>query len=528
MPPKVIGRSDSSVSLFGPVFVLLLITAVSFDGCRSNSVQLFSSTGEASNALNGPYAFLLSGFDSSGAPIGIVGSITADGLGHITDGSINVNDNFVISSNSSPLTGNYTLDKNNRGMIAIINRVGSVTQPLAFAFSLKADGSAGDLIEFDTNNFVVAGTMQQQDRGAFSLAALASASGSFAFEFHSEVPSRFSTIGRFRLFANGTSSNAVADASSAGNGPVFSAEQLFASFTASGPDGNGRSTMNMSVNGVTTNYIYYVTNAANVFVLQMAPNISNTLQTGLASKQNLPFSSSTVNTTGSIFALTGSDSGMPRTIGSVGLLQVKGSIAAQLTWDTNDAGRRFSNESSTNGTISFDPNMGRGNLSLTGGSANGLFDQAVFYLTDSGKGFLLDGSAGTGNRALSGSMETQTGGPFSGETISGSTIIRSLGPSISATATVQEAQEGVVSKMPSGNAFAVTTIGDFASQSRPPMSNLASSFTETFAISANTGRGTDTSAAHTSVFYIIGLRQYVMLDQMSPPNSAAITFADPQ
>jgi hypothetical protein len=74
----------------------------------------------------------------------------------------------------------------------------------------------------------------------------------------------------------------------------------------------------------------------------------------------------------------------------------------------------------------------------------------------------------------------------------------------------------------------VTTIGDFASQSRPPMSNLASSFTETFAISANTGRGTDTSAAHTSVFYIIGLRQYVMLDQMSPPNSAAITFADPQ
>ena len=460
--------------------------------------------------------------------MGVVGSLTADGLGHITGGSIDVNDSLIMSSTGSPLTGSYTLDKNNRGIIATTNSIGSVTQPLAFAFSLKADGSAGDLIEFDANNFVVAGTMKLQDRGAFSLAALASASGSFAFEFDSDVPSRYSTVGRFTLFANGTSSNALADASNAGNGPVFTAKQLFASFTASGPDGNGRSTMKMTVNGITTNYVYYVMNAANFFVLQMAPSISNTLQTGVASKQNLPFSSSTVDTTGSVFALTGSDAGVPRGISAVGFVQVKGSSTAALTWDTNDAGRIFSDRSSTNGTISFDVNTGRGNLSLAGGSANGLFDQAVFYLTDSGKGFMLDGSAGASNRALAGSMEAQIGGPFSGETVSGATIVRSLGPSISATMNEQEAAEGVVSKTLSGNNFAVTTTSDFTSQSGSPMSNLVSSFTEAFAIDPNTGRGTLTSAANTSVFYIIGPTQYVTIDQMPRPNSAAIKFADPQ
>lgn len=180
---------------------------------------------------------------------------TADGFGRITGGSLDVNDDFVMSANMGSLTGSYTLDQSSRGLISLTNSLGSIAQPLVLAFTLKADGSAGTLIELDANNFLTAGTMRQQHSGAFSLAALAGTSGAFAFEFDSDVPSRNSTVGRLQLSAGGSSSNGLADISSAGSGPVASAAQLVALFDRSGPDGNGRSTINIPINGITTNYI---------------------------------------------------------------------------------------------------------------------------------------------------------------------------------------------------------------------------------------------------------------------------------
>jgi hypothetical protein len=53
------------------------------------------------NALNGQYAFVLAGFDSNGSPVGIAGSLKADGLGHITAGEVDVNDSGTISSSAS-------------------------------------------------------------------------------------------------------------------------------------------------------------------------------------------------------------------------------------------------------------------------------------------------------------------------------------------------------------------------------------------------------------------------------------------
>ena len=136
-----------------------------------------SSTGGMAqpNALNGQYAFVLSGFDSNANPMGVAGSFKADGLGHITGGAVDVNDNGVVSS-SSALTGTYVFDTNGQGTIGTItltNSVGSVTHPLAFGFALQANGALGDIIGLDTNNFIVAGTMQQQNSSVFTLSSLA-------------------------------------------------------------------------------------------------------------------------------------------------------------------------------------------------------------------------------------------------------------------------------------------------------------------------------------------------------------------
>lgn len=260
----------------------------------------------------------------------------------------------------------------------------------------------------------------------------------------------------------------------------------------------------------------------------MGANSSNTLESGLVSRQSLAFSSSSVNATASVFSLTGSDAGIPRGISFVGRLLVNETSTAGLDWDTNDAGRVFSARSSS-GSVGLEPTTGRGMISLSGGFPNGLFDQAVFYLTGPGNGFLLDTSTPAHNRGLAGPMKFQASqNPFSAETISGSTIVGSIGPSVSTTAHVQESMDGTISKTVSGNDFAVSFVGDFNIAPGPAIANVATSRTETFAINADTGRGTVAFGTSTNVFYIIGPRQYVQIDQSPLPNSVAITFADPR
>ena len=62
--------------------------------------------------FNGQYAFLLTGFDATGNPMALVGSLTADGKGNITAGSADLTDNFVLSREHrlwSVLTRSITL-----------------------------------------------------------------------------------------------------------------------------------------------------------------------------------------------------------------------------------------------------------------------------------------------------------------------------------------------------------------------------------------------------------------------------------
>ena len=323
-------------------------------GCGSNSNGSPQNTPQStSNVLNGQYAFVLSGFDSTGNPMGIIGGILADGLGHITSGSIEVNDNFAVSSSNSAVTGTYTLDSNVRGVITLTNSFGSVAQPLAFAFTLRADGTSGDLIGFDNNNFIVAGTIQQQDKTAFSLAALSASSGSFAFELDSAAAARTSTVGRFTLSANGISSGGLFDVSVAGTGPTTVGGSLSVTFAANGPDGNGRGTLSASENGASANYVYFIINAGRFAVMQTDTNFPNTLNVGVAEKQNLPFSTTTVNTPGSVFALTGFDSGLNNAISTVGQLQATVSSMATLLWDSDDGGDHIQSKKRSRRTVNL-------------------------------------------------------------------------------------------------------------------------------------------------------------------------------
>ena len=153
---------------------LSLASFVWITGCGSIYGSGSGGGGNTPNALSGQYAILLAGFDSTGNPMGIAGSIKADGLGHITGGEVDVNDNGVISSNSA-LAGSYAFDATGQstlGTITLTNTVGTVAHPLAFGFSLQTSGAFGQIMSLDTNNFIAAGTMQLQSSSVFTLANL--------------------------------------------------------------------------------------------------------------------------------------------------------------------------------------------------------------------------------------------------------------------------------------------------------------------------------------------------------------------
>ncbi len=148
----------------------------------------------------------------------MAGSFKADGLGHITAGEVDVNDNGVVSS-SSALSGTYAFDTGGQGTIGTItltNSVGSITHPLAFGFALQASGAFGDIMGLDTNNFIVAGTMQQQNSSVFSLSSLA---GDYIITLNGRnAATPTSALGRFTLGSNGASTNVTFDRSISGVG----------------------------------------------------------------------------------------------------------------------------------------------------------------------------------------------------------------------------------------------------------------------------------------------------------------------
>jgi hypothetical protein len=476
--------------------------------------------------FNGQYAFLLRGFDASGNPMALAGSVSADGKGAIMAGSADVTDNFVLSSTTA-LVGTYTLDNTLRGVITLTDTFGSITHPLVFAFAMKSNGTFGEIMGLDANPFTVGGTIQQQTSSAFSLAGIA---GSYAFELDSNAPNetkRQSTIGRFTLAANGTTTNGLLDTSLAGTGPTSSSAAFSAVFNGAGPStSSGRGTLTINQNNVVTNYVYYIVSQGRIFIVE--DDSSGTIRAGLATGQSIP---ANANTSGAVFALAGIDpaSSPSNNISAVGVLQVTNLTSGGLTWDSNDAGTLHGGiggaNSASNQTVAYDPTTGRGTIAVSNGFSNGLFDSAVFYLAGSGQGFTLDTSAGAHNRALAGSLQPQTGiGSFGPATLSGTMLVRAVGNSVNNTGTLV----GVFA--PSSNTFAFT----FSSRSvgQTDALNLSSGGDAVSGINATTGRGTLTIAPTTGLgnpttemFYLVGQNQLVFVDvTASPANAPAPLF----
>jgi hypothetical protein len=107
-------------------------------------------------ALNGNYAFELSGFNASGS-VAVAGSFTANGLGAISNGVEDFNSTSGSPKNQT-FTGTYTLTADNRGTLTFTSLTGSPT----YTFAIDSTGSHGRMIEFDSSGIRGSGQIEKR------------------------------------------------------------------------------------------------------------------------------------------------------------------------------------------------------------------------------------------------------------------------------------------------------------------------------------------------------------------------------
>jgi hypothetical protein len=461
------------------------ITAVAADNSSATDSFSFMILNNTS-AFKGNYAFLLRGYydaiptappaSAAQIPMAFAGTFTADGNGNITNAEFDIDNSGGLTDITTPQTGTYTVNIGPTGIVEAVITItsfqfGSGISP-GFRCMMSADGTHGRMIELDQGAFLNSGIIELQDTTVLSTKP----TGSYAFGVDSDSPFGGRTVaaGQLVLGASGVTGGLIDQSYQANLTPVFVAQPLSPD-VQSAPDSAGRGTLTMTVQGMSVNYAYYVVDAQHFYLIEIDQGtVFGTVFGGQARLQN-NLTASSVNGVG-VIQLTGFDVyGLvtPNPVWPVviiGQLTVSGGNSFSVEFDINDIGQ-FLIGQNTNGTVTFDPSTGRAALSAPDGFAGANFLNAgAWYLYNTGQGFFVEEDISTSgavtaasitNRALSGTVTPQTGGPFQVSNISGNLV---AGFGASSTPLVPNATLGMNFISPTGlgtgKLGSYTAIGD--------------------------------------------------------------------
>jgi len=331
-----------------PLFVALTSFLLILAGCGGGSSLSFPPPqGGFTNAdLNGPFAFSYSGSDGGGF-LTVAGSFQADGAGHITSGSQDINSGLGISTNAV-ITGTYVVRADGRGTINLNSPAGNTVVD----FVLVAGGHAL-VTRFDTNA-AGSGTIDKEDTSAFSNAALA---GSFAFNVAGidNVGNPLAVAGLFTTNSSGTITSGLDDSNDAGG--VITNDPMSGTVTVAA---SGRGTAGIGTVRGALSFAFYVVDATHLKLVEIDNSFA---MGGDAFRQTGPFSNASLSGPFA-FTIAGSDnlSAVPFGAGGILISNGAGSITGG-TEDFNDGGTVTQNVGVT-GSYSMAAN-GRGTLSIT-------------------------------------------------------------------------------------------------------------------------------------------------------------------
>ncbi len=363
-----------------PLFIAAAIALVTIAGCGGgNSISFPPPQGTFTNAnLNGPFAFSYTGLDAGGF-LAVAGSFVADGAGHITSGTQDINSGAAVSPNAA-VSGTYLVRADGRGAITLNSPAGNST----LDFVIVAGGHA--LVTRFDNRATGSGTIDQQTTSAFSNTALA---GSFAFTLSGidtgSVP--LAVGGIFTSDASGTLTSGLDDSNN--NGLIVTNDPMTGSIPVTST-GRGTATLNTSRGALT--FAYYVVDANHLKIVG-----ANTVPAlgGEAFRQTGPFSNASVSGPFA-FTIAGADllNGNPFAAGGVLVSDGAGNVTSGIE-DFNDGGSVATAVPFT-GTYAMAPN-GRGTLTLNTGA--GTFSLIVYpssggvLVLEIDTGFLTSGAA---------------------------------------------------------------------------------------------------------------------------------------
>jgi hypothetical protein len=328
-------------------------------GCGGGSKLTFPTPqGTFTNAnLNGSFAFSYIGSDPGGF-LAVAGSLVADGAGHITSGTQDINSGAGISTNVAS-SGTYLVRSDGRGTITLNSPAGNST----LDFVIVAGGHAL-VTRFDTRA-TGSGTIDQQTTSAFSNAALA---GPFGFSL-SGIDGGGLPLAIGGVFTSDASGNLTAGIDDSNdNGFVVTNNPITGSIPVAST-GRGTATMNTSLG--TLSFAYYVVDATHLKVVGIN-NVS--ILGGEAFRQTGPFSNASVSGPFA-FTIAGADllNGSPFAAGGVLTSDGAGNVTTGIE-DFNDGGT-ISTAVPFTGTYTM-ASTGRGTLTLNTGA--GVFTFAIY------------------------------------------------------------------------------------------------------------------------------------------------------
>lgn len=447
-----------------------------------------SCTAQGSEAfLNGQYAFSLSGFNNQGMLV-VAGSFTADGSGKITAGEADGNGTVGVQHGAlTASASSYSVGSDGRGCAILATPFGTFTTRIAVAPPASGAATKGHIIEWETGTtaYIASGLLLKQTSSVFS----SGLSGKFAFLTVGADGSgaRFGSIGS--LTANGGNfSSVTVDSNDAG---TQSATQTGGTGSYSSIDSNGRVTGNTSFSGAqSSTFVLYVVDGSELLFVSADDPAQNPVSIGEVRQQSGSYTNASLNTA-TVLSMMGTPDAT-QSVADVGIITFNGSGSFTGTIYENRGGTDSTN--AVSGTYSVGAS-GRVALAPTGET-----HPPIVYLTSANAGFILSG----GNSVGAGTIDLQSGGPFSNASVSGHFAQGDL----MLTSQNSEASLGSVVLDGLGN---VSGTGDYV---QTGSQQADQPFTATITANAD---GTFTSSGMTNPGIVVSPSKVVMIDHGNSP-----------
>ncbi len=336
-------------------------------GMRGSGVLRAANFNGSLSAIKGGYAFAFSGWDMHSQPAAVAGSFQADGLGNITSGIADMNDNGTLSSYTA-VTGTYTTDPVGGGVITLKLAAGlTVTYNYYQVTPTELLATSGDLSSATIP--LVSGSALQQT-GPFSNASFTGANvlelNGNALQTAFYIPDI--TLGLLASDGNGN----LAAAYDEYKGSLVAPQTYTATYTVD--PATGRTPITASG---TTAILYLVTNTK-AFVLGADASTSSGL---LEAQSGLPFTNASLK--GNYLGGT-----IPwPALNVVSLVAADGAGNAQFT-NNSSGSKGLLSDQKISGTYSVDA-LGRAVFTLSGDAT-----PRIFYVVSPTKIVLLSGDGG--------------------------------------------------------------------------------------------------------------------------------------